>query len=86
MARRITAGRRLPCEPPLGLSANPAGPSGLELLFPDVQGGFHTYVDPNVAEERTLIVLGNVDSLDVDALVRLPGGLPPKEQGVTSSA
>ena len=41
-------------------------------------GGFHTYVDRNIAEDRTLIVLGNVDSLDVDAIVRLYRAMPPK--------
>jgi hypothetical protein len=41
-------------------------------------GGFLTHVDRNVAEDRTLIVLSNVDSLDVDAIVRLYRAMPPK--------
>ena len=41
-------------------------------------GGFLTYVDRNVAEDRTLIVLGNVDSLDVEAIVHTCRAIPPK--------
>ena len=41
-------------------------------------GGFHTIVERNVAADRTLVVLGNVDSLDVDAIARLFRAMPPK--------
>jgi CubicO group peptidase (beta-lactamase class C family) len=41
-------------------------------------GGFHTIVERNVAEDRTIIILGNVDSLDVDMIVRLFRAMPPK--------
>jgi CubicO group peptidase (beta-lactamase class C family) len=40
-------------------------------------GGFHTIIERNVAEDRTIIILGNVDSLDVDAIVRLFRAMPP---------
>ena len=41
-------------------------------------GGFLTYVDRDVAEDRTLILLSNVDSLNVDAIVRVYRAMPPK--------
>jgi CubicO group peptidase (beta-lactamase class C family) len=41
-------------------------------------GGFATFVDRNVADDRTLIVLCNVDCLDVGAIVRLCQAMPPK--------
>jgi CubicO group peptidase (beta-lactamase class C family) len=41
-------------------------------------GGFHTIVERNVAEDRTLIILGNVDTLDVDMIVRLFRAIPPR--------
>ncbi len=41
-------------------------------------GGFATYVDRNVADDRTLIVLCNVDCLNVDEIVHLFRALPPK--------
>jgi CubicO group peptidase (beta-lactamase class C family) len=42
-------------------------------------GGFHTFIHRNVAEQQTLIVLSNVDSMDVDAVDRLFGAMPPKK-------
>lgn len=42
-------------------------------------GGFLTYVDRNVADDRTLIVLCNVDSLNVDAIVRTCRAMPPQK-------
>jgi CubicO group peptidase (beta-lactamase class C family) len=43
-------------------------------------GGFHTIVERNVAEDRTLIILGNADTLDVDIMVRLFRAMPPKSK------
>jgi len=41
-------------------------------------GGFHTFVDRNLTDERTLIVLSNGDNLDVDMVSRLFRAMPPK--------
>ena len=40
--------------------------------------GFQTFIDRDVAEQRTLVVLCNVDSVDVGAIVRIFEAMPPK--------
>jgi CubicO group peptidase (beta-lactamase class C family) len=40
-------------------------------------GGFRTFIERNVADDRSVIVLNNGDNLDVDAIVRLFRALPP---------
>ena len=42
--------------------------------------GSQTYIDRDVAEQRTLVVLCNVGSVDVDAIVRIFQAMPPKRQ------
>jgi len=41
-------------------------------------GGFHAFVVRYLPQDRTLIVLGNVDTLNVDAIARLFQAMPPK--------
>jgi CubicO group peptidase (beta-lactamase class C family) len=41
-------------------------------------GGFSTFVDRDVAAERTILVLANVDSVNVDAILRLGHAIPSK--------
>ncbi len=42
--------------------------------------GFETFIDRDVAEQRTLVVLCNVDSVDVVAIARIFKAMPPKRQ------
>jgi hypothetical protein len=39
---------------------------------------FQSVTDRNVAEDRTLVVLSNVDSLNVDAIARVYRAVPLK--------
>jgi len=41
-------------------------------------GGFSTFVDRDVAAERTILILANVDSVNVDAILRLGHAIPSR--------
>ena len=43
-------------------------------------GGFHTLIHRDAAAHRTLIVLSNIDSMDVEAVDRLFNAMPPKKE------
>jgi len=43
-------------------------------------GGFHTLIHRDVAQQRTLIVLSNTESMDVEAVDRLFRAMPPKKE------